>query len=897
MAESKGIRRAFRSLLRKSDVERAVTEEMEFHLDMAAQQIVEREGLSPEKARSEAKRRFGDQIRYRLECVDMEDRWRRRRAVGDWIHDLRMDARFGIRQLRKTLGLTVAIILCLSIGIGANTAVFNIARYTLFPDTVIRDPDSVVRLFTYLPSGLDYASVSWPDYVDIRDRATSFESVAAGAYQPFHLADDGMPERAWGAIATWNYFSTLGIGMTIGRDFLPEEGVTPGTHPVMIISWSLWQRRYGGDPGVIGREVVLNDYPFTIVGVADRSFRSGMVGIRCDLWVPMMMWQQAQPSMDSIDIRDSHWLMPVVGRLRPGVTVEQAREEVNVLMAQLAETYPESNAGVLGRVVSERGSRFHPLIRDSFENLVVLLGIVVGLILLLTCANVAGLMLARAAARRREIGIRLAIGADRGRVIRQVLTESMLLAAVAGVVGLLLAQGTGPLLQSAMPAIDLPLDLSLGFYPEALAFSAFIALIAGAVFGAGPALEVSRQDLVTALTTGRATPERRVHRSRRLLVGAQVAVSLVLLITSGLVLRSMKNASNIDIGFDPENLVLANLFLEMQAYDIEQSRAFYEAVDERIRRLPGVEALTIAQGPQLTPTINSTQLVPEGWDQPEENIPPILYNYVDEHYFDTLRIPVQSGRVFTSNDDVEAERVVVVNQAMADHFWPDQDPIGKQVRRWSGQMLTVIGVVPTGKYFSLGEAPRLYAYFALRQSFQTTLSLHIRTAGAPEPIQESIRQVIHDVDPNLPVAELTSAESYLGFALLPARALAWLVSAFAGLALLLATVGLYGLMSYSVNQRTQEIGIRIALGARGSDVVRSVTGRAMTLVLVALGIGLVLGLMVSSAITNILYGLSPVEPVTSGLAVVALVVVALVASLLPAMRAARVNPVEALSSE
>ncbi len=900
MTEWKGIRKTWRNLLRRRDVERAVDEEMAFHLDMAARQIAEREGLPEAEARAEAKRRFGDRAGFSSDCIRMEEAERRHRSLVDHLRDLKMDLTFGVRQIRRTPGITAAAVLCLALGIGATTAVYEIAHYALFPDTAITEPERVVRIYADIPAavaqGVQYSPFSWPNYIDLKEQARSFEAVATGTSWPFHLAGAGeVPERVWGELVTADYFSTLGIEMALGRDFRPEEGKEIGGQAVLLLSWGCWQRRFGGDPGVLGQELLINGHALTVIGVLERDYNGPGVGMRSDLILPMGMHQVAIPGGDyRFQTRNLPWLYTVVGRLAPGVTLDQARSEVTTIAARLQAAYPGTNEDVGAHVLSEQKSRLHPMIRDRFQLIVLLNSVVVGLVLLLTCANVAGLLLARSSARRREIAIRLALGAERRRIVRQILTESLLLALVSGAVGYLLARGTAPLMQSFMPPIDMPMDLAVSSSPSAVLFVIVIALASGLMFGLTPALEASRQSLISSLTSGRVTTGRRSRRARRLMVSTQVAVASVLLILAGVSMVSLQNARRVDVGFEPEGVVEATVFLGLQGYDADRARSFHDRARQNLENIPGVTAVSAGHLSQISPSINMIGVLPEGWEGPEDP-PAVMYNYIDEDYLPTLCIAVEQGRNFTLHDRDETAPVVIVNRAFADRFWPGEDPLGRTVSR-RGNRMTIVGVVPTGKYFSLSEDPRFYIYFPLRTFMQTQQAYYLRVERIDESTMRAIRQVFLELDPALP-AELSTLESYVDTALLVPRVMAVLVSASGLLALLLAAIGLYGLIAYSVHQRTAEIGIRVAIGAGRADIIRLVVGDGLRQTGIALIVGLGLGLLVSALTHGLLFDLAPVEPLPVTAAMSILLVTTLLATWLPARRASRIDPVRALTGE
>ncbi len=812
------------------------------------------------------------------------------------------DIRFAFRQMRKSPGFAVAIVLCLGLGIGANTAIFDISRGMLAPHSEISDPERIVRIYTRWQSEeqfADYSSFSWPDYLDVRDQIESFESVATESIQPFNLARGEEAERTWGQMVTGNYFSTLGIDMALGRTFAPDEDATPGTHPVLVVSWRLWRGRFGGDTEIIDSDVLLNGHPFTVIGVVEEGFSGGMTGLVADLYVPMMMHEQAMPAWDPFEDRGSHWLQNLTARLKDGVTIDQAQAEVDALMANLRETWPGENVGKSAVVISERKSNVHPVMRPQFQAVLIMLSIVVGLLLLLTCANVAGLLLARAMARRKEMGIRLALGADRRRLIRQVLVESVLLALIAGIVGILLAQLVGPLTEGAQPEMDIPLEFATGFSWSTLWFTPLVSLFVGLIFGIMPALEVSSGNLLSALRTGRATVEKRTHRLRGLLVGGQVAMSLALLVGAGLVLRSARAIQDIYPGFDPRGQIVATIDLDLQGYDENRGTTFYHDLEQRLVDHPAVRGVGFASLVPLSLSNNSSWVWPEGWESPLETQPSVSHNVVTVGYFEAMGIPIVRGRGFVEEDDGDSDPIMIINEEFAERFWPGEDPINRIVRLGGedGTPYVVVGVVPTGRYFSIGEDPQPYFYRPFNRHYRGGMTLHVATTGDPLSLFDPVRQIIRDLDPALPISSMQTMDDQMDFALMPSRLIAWAVSGFAILALLLSSIGLYGLIAYSVTQETREIGIRIALGAQAGQVIRHVVRRGLLLTVVGLVAGLVLGSLGSWGASGVLYGVNPIEPVAIIGAIILLLGTALLASWLPARRATRIDPVRALEAE
>ncbi len=807
------------------------------------------------------------------------------------------DIRYGARQLRNNPGFTLAAVLCIALGIGANSATFSFANSLLFRMPDVEEPDRLVRLFISWASGLKFGSFSYPDFVDFRDKNDVFSGMIAETLRPLHVSDGDRNEKLAGSIVSGNYFSGLGVDIAMGRDFAPEEDRTPGTHPVAILSHGLWQRRFGADPNVIGRSISINGHPFTIIGVAPQGFQGINTAIRNDLWVPILMQEQLIPGDNLLEQRDYHWINFVTARLKPGDTVDQARDSTNVLMVNLIEEYPDSNKGKSIDIYPESQASLHPMVRQGFVGFMTLVFAVVGLVLLLACANVAGLLLARVAARHKEVGIRLALGASRGRLVRQLLSEAILLSILGGGFGLLLAVLLIRLIQSFQPPSGMPIHLEVSIDPVVLGFTFLAAVLTGVVFGLAPALQAIKQDLVASLKEGVASQFGGASRLRKVLVVGQVALSLVLLIGAGLVIRSLQNARNLDPGFNPDNLLVAILDLDLQGYDEAAGRQFRRALRERVETLPGVQAAGFSMEIPLHFAGRQRGVRPRGYEVPEDsNAPSIDYNLVDHGYFRAMGIPLLSGRGFAETDDEDAPPVLVINQTFAERFWPGDDPIGKRVRT-AGEDHEVIGLVGAGKYFSLGEDPKPYMYLPLAQNHHGTTVLNARTAGEPAALLPAIRAEIRNLDATLPVSDLKTMHTALGFALLPARMAAGVVSAFAVLALLLAAVGLYGVIAYSVCQGMRDIGIRMALGAGSADVLKLVLRQGVKLVVGGLAIGLVGGLALTRLMSGQLYGVSATDPASYAVAAIVLTGVALLASFLPARRATAVDPVVALREE
>jgi predicted permease len=686
----------------------------------------------------------------------------------------------------------------------------------------------------------------------------------------------------------------LGLTPARGRFFEPEEDRTEGTHPVVVLGHGFWQQRFGGDPGIIGQTLLLNRIGFTVVGIAPEGFEGMDTGIGQDLWIPIMMTSRMGEARRTLTSRGNHWINSTIGRLKPGVTIPQARASVNALMAHLAEQYPDSNKGKSVMLDSESETSLHPMVRGGFVMFLQLMFGVMGFILLLACANIAGLLLARSAARRKEIGLRMALGANRARLLRQLLAESLLLSLLGGAAGLLLNIWLTGLIQTFRPPSELPLRVDVSLNWPVMAFACGVTLVTGVLFGLTPALASTRSDLVSVLKEGSPVQLTGASRLRRALVVAQVALSLALLIGAGLVVHSLRNARLLDPGFNPDNQVIASLELGMQQYDEAKGRQFMRSLRDRLASRPGVQAVGYSDQIPLNLSSSQTGVQPEGYmPPPGANSPSIDYCTVDYGFFEAMGVTILRGRGFRETDTAEGPAVMVINETFAQRFWPGQDPIGKHVRR-SNRDYLVIGVARNGKYFSLGEEPKSFLYLPMEQIYRASFYLHVRTAVDPDGFLETVRKEVGGLDDKLPVTDLRTMNAAMGFALLPARLAAAVVSAFAFLALFLAAVGLYGVIAYSVSQSVRDIGIRMALGARAADVLRMVIRGGMTLTAIGLALGLGMGIALAQLMRGLLYGVSSADPLSFAAAVAVLAATALLAVYVPARRATKVDPMIAL---
>ena len=828
------------------------------------------------------------------------------------------DLRYGFRVLRASHGFAAVAMLSLALGIGTNTSIFSVVNAALLRPLPVTDPGNLVFVFSGTRTS-PWGVSSYPDYVDYRDKNEAFSDLLT--YSPITTSAriEDQTELVSGSIVSGNFFDALGVHTAIGRTFLPDEDITPGANPVAVISHSLWQRRFAGDSQVAGQQVSLNGHAFTIIGVAPAGFNGPEVLENNDIYIPAMMQALVRPprggfsgemNADLLSRRGARW-MKMIGRLKPDVSIEQAQTEISTLASQLEQAYPDENRDRIATLFPV--SKVDPQAYTQLVSVAGLLLAVVGMVLLIACANVANLLLARASARRKEIAVRLAMGASRARLVRQLLTESVVLSLAGGTGGLLLALWTVDLLKSATPPsgmFSFTLDYKLD--SRVLAFTFALSLATGVIFGLTPALQASRSDLVPALK-GEASvvgQGRRRFKLRNLLIVAQVALSLVLLIGAGLFLRSLNNAQSIDPGFDAAKILDADLNINLLRYTKPQGQQFYRQVIERVEALPGVESAALARVVPMSGGGRTSSLLIEGRQGPDsasrsegggqdENTYSVNTNVVTLKYFSTMGIRLLAGRAFEAQDSEGASPVAIANEAFARRYFENEEMIGKRVsfRGARGPFTQIIGLVRDSKYRTLGENPRPTIYVPLAQNHETGMTLHVRASGNPISVAAGVRQEIQSLDRDLAVTSLQSLDDVLAGSLFAARMGAALLSIFGLLALLLAGVGLYGVMSFSVSRRTREIGIRMALGAEKGNVLRLVLKQGMSLVAGGVAGGLIVAFAVTRLLTSFLYGVSALDAVTFLAVPAVLAFVALLASYIPARRAAKVDPMIALRYE
>jgi predicted permease len=811
------------------------------------------------------------------------------------------DLRYALRQLAKAPGFAAVVVLTLAFGIAVNTTIFGIVGAFFFQRMQVPEADRLVLLLQRSQAWNAPHAISFPDFKDYRERIKGLEALVAYSPMPAHLAaGTGAPQRAWLEVMTPNAFAALGVQPLHGRLLVPADGEAAGAAPVAVLSYGCWTQRFGADPAVVGRTVRINNRPFTIVGVAPERF----TGLSPFLAVHAFVPTGALDSLKADGAGMLEWrnapLWRTLGKLRAGVAIDTVRAETEVVTAQLNREHPDSHREVASVVLPEYRGRPDPSVAELLPVFAALfLGQVV-LVLGIACANVANLMLARSASRQKEFTVRAALGASRARLVRQMLIESLLFAAIAGAVGWLLSDWTAPLIGRIASQGDMPVaQTSLTLWPQRL-FTVAISLLAGLGSGLLPALRASRFDLGTQLRDGAGATTRR-HRLRDQFVVGQVVFSLVVLVFAVLFTRSLQSARSLDVGFRYERTLTASFDLSLQGYTPDQRRQFCRQTLERIRALPGVEDATVASCVPFDYSIGLLDIFPENSARPDTTVG-TGYSVVAPGYEHALGLRRVSGRFLEDSDTGSTRPVAVVNATFAERCWPGQDPLGRRFQPWrDGPFIEVVGVVATAKYMMLSEAPRPFYYTPLGQRLEERpFTLLVRAKDDPSALSPSVRNVLAELDPHLPVYDVRTIDELMAssiFALMPLRLGATLASMQGVIGLGLAVMGLYAVVAFGVNQRTREIGLRVALGASPATVVREVLRDSLRLALLGTAIGLLLSVVLGFVLAQVLFGMRPFDPVALLAGAVVLLGVAAFACWFPARRATRIDPMVALRSE
>ncbi|HVL67781.1 MAG TPA: ABC transporter permease [Vicinamibacterales bacterium] len=799
------------------------------------------------------------------------------------------DVSFGARMLARRPAFTFVAVLMLGIGIGANATIFNWLQHVVLQPLPAVDVSRLVALHGTTATR-DDLSFSFPNFVDLRaSKPAGLEDLIAFRAVAMNLRGDGEPRRVWGELVTPNFFDVLRVEPALGRRFVEADH----TAEVVVLSHGAWQRHFGGDPSIVGRLITLNARPFTVIGVTPEGFRGSVLGLSLDVFVPVGM-QRAFMSDDRLGERGTSFLQ-VYGRLQPGASLQQAQAALDVAAARLAAAHPAQNEG--------RGIAAEPLWKAGAAGMMLpimaILMAVVGVVLLIACANLAGLLLARAAGRQREVAIRLAVGASRARLVRQFLVESSMLAVLGGGAGVLLSAWAAGLLRLLLPPTPLPIAFESAVSPLVVLYATGVTFAAALAFGFLPALRASAPDPVVALkdVTSAAGGVRGRSRLRGALVVTQVALSLVLLVCAALFVRGLLRAQTMDTGFALREGVLASIDLLPNGYDPGRGAIFHQRLLERVAGVPAVVSATLASNMPLDFGGGSdTSVAIEGYvPAPGEDVQ-VYYNRVGDRYFETMGIDILAGRALDERDDAGRPLAVVVNETMARRYWANQDPVGRRIDFGSGPAV-VVGVARDGKYRQLTEAPRNYMYVSLAQVFRHDALLIVRTSGDPAAVVPSLHAAVRELDPDLPLFDVRTIAEHLELSVFLPRIAGSILAIFGLLAVTLAVVGLYGLVALVAAQRTREIGIRMALGATRGDVLRLVLRQGMILTGIGLVTGFGLAVAAAQGIRSQLVGVGPTDAISFAGPAVLLAVVALVACALPARAATTLDPVTALRQE
>jgi macrolide transport system ATP-binding/permease protein len=876
-------------LLRRRSLDADLDEELRSHLEMAVEWNLRR-GLSAEQARREALLTFGG-------IEQTKQLYREQRGLPV-VETALQDLRFGIRALQRSPGFSVMAVLCLTLGIGANAAVFSWIEGILFrPYPLVVHQEKLVALSGTVRGEPDIDLLSWPDFIDLQKNCTLFDSFFVSKITGTTLDIGERAEVTRGSIVSANYFDAVGVHPVLGRGFEPDEDVGRNAHPVVVISYQLWKGRFNGDPKIIGKTQRLNGVVHTIIGVTPEGFYGTFVGWAMQFWVPASMEETFEAGGYKLEERSARWIESFA-RLKPGVTVAQAQQEISAVATRLETDYPLTNRG--------RGARLWPLWQTPFNNARTLLPtleimfVVVAFVLLIACANVGNLLLVRSFARRHEMTMRIALGAGQTRLMKQLLTEGLILSALGTGGGLLVAHWCRHALVLLLPArggISMYLQGQTDW--RVLSLSAGVCLLVTLLLGLVPVMQTRNLDVVGTLKAESAgvsgSREKVWFRSGLVLI--QVALSFVLLVGAGLLMQSLQKIRTTSPGFSTHDVLNSTVNLVSAGYDAQRAQSFQDELLDRVKALPLVQSAAVARIPPLGyGSYSSSPIAVDGYQVPPEQEPTVEYNEVGPAYFSTIGIPLVSGREFTRADDEKGALVAVVNETMAGHFWQGRNPIGERLQV-KGRWMMVVGVAKDSKYESVRETPKPFFYVPLRQNFSRNPNLFIRTALSPETMAPALPREVRALDGNLALYEVITLQEQLDRATSPQKVAVTLVGVLGGLALLLASIGLYGVMSYAVSQSSRELGLRMALGANAPSLLRLVMSRGLSLTGGGILLGAVAALGLTRLLGNMLYNVSPLDPLAFGLAFAAMTVVSVVACLSPALRAARTDPMYALRTE
>lgn len=885
-----------RSIFRRNRADQELNEELQFHVQRQIEEYTAR-GMAPENARYAALRLLGGMDQIKEECRDMRN--------VNFIENLLQDLRFGFRMLRRNPGFSFLAIICLTLGIGANAAVFSWIEGVLFrPFPAVAHQERMLSFTATKPERYDkgegdlgYDDVSWPDFLDLQRECTLFDWFVADHITGATLNVGDRAEVAAGSVVSSNYFDALGIHPILGRVFRPEEDWGRNGHPVTVISYWLWKERFQSDPNIVGKKLLLRTVPHTIVGVAPEGFYGTFVGYPMQFWVPASMQEKFVGGNYKLEDRGDGWIEGYA-HLKPGVTIEQAQAEISAVARHLEEEYPNTNKG--------RGIKLFPLWKTPFNQagtLAPTLGIslvAVFLVLLIACANVSSLLLVRSLARHHEITVRLALGSQRGRLLRQLITEGLILSVIACACGLVLAYFSRNLMGAFFPQSSvLATNLSGAMDWRVVAFSAGVCMVSTLMFALIPAFQTSKVDIAGALKAESATSfgSRAKSRVRSAMVLLQVALSFILVAGGALLVQSLQQLRSADPGFSPDHVVTTTFDLLGAGYDPARAKRFRDDLVDRVKAIPGVESVSFAKfRPFSYQTYFSAPITVDGYEPGPNEKPTVDYNQVGPGYFENMQVPIVSGREFTRDDNANSFPAVIVNEQMVAKYWHGADPVGKRIQV-NNKWMQVVGVAKNSKYGSFSELPQPFLYVCMDQLPVLNSFMMIRTSQPPGAMSSALAHEVHSMDAGLGMQEVITLREHMNrSALSSQKIVVALLFIFGGIALLLAAVGLYGVMSFAVSQSKRELGLRMALGAGATHLFRVVMSHGLVLAVGGVALGAIVAMFLTRliAVGTLLYQVNPRNPIAFMVAAVVMVTISMVACFIPAWHAARTDPVRAL---
>jgi len=895
-----------RSLSLKKKLDAEMREEMRLHIELQTERNL-KAGMSPEEARYAALRQFGN-------VASLQERAREQRGWV-WLEAWMRDVRFGARSLLKSPGFTAVAVLTLALGLAVNTSVFGLINEMMLRPLAVRAPGELAFIMRRNPQMLNMPfQLSYADFLDMRAQVAGsdpgdtavrsvFADLIAYATHPAHVSEDGgRAERTWVHEVSDNYFEMLGVRASFGRLFNPTEGVRPNADPIIVLSHDTWVRRFGGDRGIIGRKLLLNGAPFTVIGVTPEGFGGAEAIVQAGFFVPAMMADQLRPHETGAIAARGNTSHMVMARLQPDATMGQAQAAADAMLQRLIAAHPGVHPPATAVVIPESQSRPSPYVSQFTAPALGALMLLGALVLVVAAANVANLLYARAADAERSLAIRSSLGATRGRLIRQLLVESLLIALAAAAVGWVASQWFGVLLEQTGTSADNPPPAAPGVSWLPFVFTLIAALATGIAAGLFPAWRASRLDVLALLKGATSTGTRTRHPFRTLLVGGQIVVACIVLMCAGLALRSLQSLSGAELGFRPDNILLATFDLEMQRYSHPRTENFQRELLARVRALPGVIDAALSRSVPFDRTFGMRDGIgAEGYVSEPNELFPIGCVPVSDRFIEAMRIPLLAGRTFVESDDAKAPAVAIISRSVAQHFWPDQDPLGRRLAFGGGRrLIEVIGVVGEMRYMMMTESPRPVIFLPVAQEPSPRATLVVRTEKSPMLLGSGIAEIARRLDAGLPVHNLTTFDDHIAtspLGLMVLRMGTMIAGTQGLLVLLLSVMGIYALVAFAVTRRTREIGIRVALGASKGDVFRLVTRPSVTLTAVSLGIGLAVSALISRPLAAVLYGAGTIDFAVMAAVAVLLLAVTVLACWLPARRAAKVDPMVALHAE